>query len=116
MSMTPCRMLALSLVVVLLITAATPARAEAMEATTILLIATVVGAIVVVIAYLIVANMSDRKHAVVPADGTPIGGTRVDDAAIGGTPVAVTSYVVAPTAPLEAVAPAAVAAPVVQGQ
>jgi hypothetical protein len=104
--MTPFRVLALILGVVLLVTAATPARAEAMEMTTILLIASVAGAIVIVIAYLIVANMSDRRQAGVPADGTPIGGTAADGTPIGGTPVAVASYVVAP-APV---------APAVQGQ
>ena len=110
--MTPFRTIAIVLIVVLLLTAATPARAEAMEATTILLIAGAAVVVVILVAYLIVANMSDRRQAGavfaegVP-DGTPIGGTRaegvsgtpVDGSAISSTPVAVTSYVLAPAAP-----------------
>jgi hypothetical protein len=110
--MTPFRAIAVVLVVVLLVMAAAPARAEAMEPTTILLIAGAAVVVVILVAYLIVANMSDRRQAgAVPTegavDGLPIGGTRaeglagtpVDGAAISGTPVAVTSYVLAPAAP-----------------
>ena len=118
--MTPFRALALVLVVLLVATAATPARAEAMETTTMLLIATAGVAIIIVIAFLIVANMSERKQAGgVPADGppdgSPIGGTRSESAPIGGTAVAVTSYVVTP-APAEPVAFVAAVPVAVQGQ
>ena len=75
--MTPYRMIALVLVVALLLTAVTPARAEAMEIGTILLLVSVGVAVVILIAFLIIANVSDRQRAEVPADqwkadGTPL--------------------------------------------
>jgi uncharacterized membrane protein len=75
--MTPYRMIALVLVVALLITAVTPARAEAMEITTILLLVSVGVAVVILVAFLIIANVADRQRAEVPADqwkadGTPL--------------------------------------------
>jgi hypothetical protein len=114
-------MLALVLVAVLLVTAATPARAEAMEPTTIMLIASTGIGIIILIAYLIAANVSDRNRVGVPAYGVPIGGTPVNGVfveaipvagmPIGGVAVPVTSYVVAPVP-----APPMVVAPAVEGQ
>jgi hypothetical protein len=105
--MTPYRMLAIMLVVVLLVTAATPARAEALEPNTMLLIASTGVGLIILVTYLIVANASDRKQAGGPPHGVPIGGTRVDGVSveavpaagmpIGEMPVEVSSYVVAPT-------------------
>ena len=114
-------MLALVLVAVLLVTAATPARADAMEPTTIMLIASTGIGIIILIAYLIAANVSDRNRVGVPAYGVPIGGTPVDGVfveampvagtPIGGTAVPVTSYVVAPVPAVPMVV-----APAVEGQ
>jgi uncharacterized membrane protein len=75
--MIPYRMIALVLVVALLLTAVTPARAEAMEIGTILLLVGVGVAVVILIAFLIIANVADRQRAEVPADqwkadGTPL--------------------------------------------
>jgi hypothetical protein len=118
--MTPFRMLALVLVAVLLVTAATPARAEAMDPSTMIAIASTGVGIIILVAFLIVANVSDRKQAGAPAPGLPIGGTPVESAAgdvapvagvpTGETPVAGTTYVATP-------APAAprVVAPSVEG-
>lgn len=115
--MTPLRTVALVLAAVLVITAATPARAEAMEPNTMLLIASTGVGIIIVIAYLIAANVSDRKPAGASAAGLPIGGTPVDGVGVEATPVAGapagatqvagTSYVAtpppaAPTAPAPA--------------
>jgi uncharacterized membrane protein len=72
--MTPYRMIALVLVVALLLTAVTPARAEAMEIGTILLLVGVGVAVVIVIAFLIIANVTDRQRAEVPADRSPADG------------------------------------------
>jgi hypothetical protein len=75
--MIPYRMIALVLVVALLLTAVTPARAEAMEIGTILLLVGVGVAVVMIVAFLIIANVSDRQRAEVPpdqwkADGAPL--------------------------------------------
>jgi hypothetical protein len=70
--MTPYRMIALVLVMVLAITAATPARAEAMEIGTILLLVSVGVAVVMIITYLVVANMSERRRAEAPSDEPPL--------------------------------------------
>jgi hypothetical protein len=59
--MTPYRMIALVLVVVLAIMVATPARAEAMEIGTILLLVSVGVAVVMIVTYLVIANMSERR-------------------------------------------------------
>ena len=72
--MTPYRMIALVLVVALLLTAVTPARAEAMEIGTILLLVGVGVAVVMIVAFLIIANVSDRQRAEVPADQSPAAG------------------------------------------
>ena len=104
--MTPLRMVGLVLVAVLLVTAATPARAEALEPNTMILIASTGVGLIILVTYLVVANMSDRKQAGGPPKGVPIGGTPVGGVfvetvpaagmPIGETPVAVSSYVVAP--------------------
>jgi hypothetical protein len=65
-------MIALILVVALLLTAVTPARAEAMEVGTILLIAGGVIIVVIIVAYLIVASASDRRRAESVPDETPL--------------------------------------------
>ena len=67
-------MIALVLVVALLLTAVTPARAEAMEIGTILLLVGVGVAVVMIIAFLIVANVSDRRRAEAPSDRSPADG------------------------------------------
>jgi hypothetical protein len=72
MDMTPYRMIALVLVVALLLTAVTPARAEAMEVGTILLIVGAGIVVVILVAYLVVASMSERRRAEVPAEGAPV--------------------------------------------
>jgi uncharacterized membrane protein len=72
--MTPYRMIALVLVVALLLTAVTPARAEAMEIGTILLLVGVGVAVVIVVAFLIIANVTDRQRAEAPADRPPADG------------------------------------------
>ena len=66
--MTSYRTIALVLVLVMLITAATPARAEAIEPLTILAIASAAVVVIIVVVYLVVANMSDRRQAEVPHD------------------------------------------------
>jgi hypothetical protein len=68
--MTPYRMIALVLVVVLLVTVATPARAEALEVGTILLLVSAGIVVVILVAYLIVANVSERRRAEAPV-GVP---------------------------------------------
>ncbi|HEY3097556.1 MAG TPA: hypothetical protein VGL14_01525 [Methylomirabilota bacterium] len=75
--MTPYRMIALVLVVVLLVTVATPARAEAMEVGTIIFLVGVGVAVLIVVAYLIVANVSQHRRVEAPvtppmADGGPL--------------------------------------------
>ena len=55
------RVLALALAVVLLVTFATPAKAEALEPTTILAIAGAAVLVLVLIVYLIVANVEGPK-------------------------------------------------------
>jgi hypothetical protein len=60
---TPFRMLAVVLVTVLLIVAATPARAEAIEALTLVAIGTLVLAGILIIAYLVVANVEGERRA-----------------------------------------------------
>jgi len=75
--MTPYRMIALVLVVALLLTAVTPARAEAMEIGTILLLVGVGVAVVMIIAFLIVANVSDRQRAEAPSDRSPADGPQL---------------------------------------
>lgn len=66
--MTSYRTIALVLVLVMLITAATPARAEAIEPLTILAIASAAVVVIILVTFLIVANMSDRRMAEVPDD------------------------------------------------
>jgi hypothetical protein len=66
--MIPYRTIALVLVLVMLITAATPARAEAIEPLTILAIASAAVVVIILITFLVVANMSDRRQADVPDD------------------------------------------------
>jgi len=72
--MTPYRMIALVLVVVMLVTAATPARAEAMEVGTILLLVSAGIVVVILVAYLIIANVSERRRAeaLAPAYAGPL--------------------------------------------
>jgi hypothetical protein len=84
--MTPYRMIALVLVVALLLTAATPARAEAMEVGTILLLVSAGIVVVIIVAYLVIANMSDRRRAEAPADGPPA----------AGAPLVLAAYVAPP--------------------
>ena len=86
--MTPYRMIALVLVLALLLTAVTPARAEAMEIGTILLLVGVGVAVVMIVAFLIVANVSDRRRAEVPADQSPA----------DGAPLVLVTYVSPPAA------------------
>jgi hypothetical protein len=59
----PFRLIAVVLVAMLLVVAATPARAEAIEALTILAIVGFVAAGIVLIAYLIIANTEGDKTA-----------------------------------------------------
>ncbi len=71
--MTPHRMLALVLVAALLLTAVTPARAEAVEAGTILFIAGAAVVVLILVVYLVVANVKgDPRAAAEPADGAPV--------------------------------------------
>jgi hypothetical protein len=60
---TPVRMIALVLVMVMLVLAATPARAEALEPLTIVAIASLVVAGLLVIGYLIIANVEGDRRA-----------------------------------------------------
>lgn len=57
------RTLALMLAVVLLLVAATPAKAEALEPLTIVALATLVAAGILLIAYLVVANVEGERRA-----------------------------------------------------
>ena len=66
--MTMPRMLALVLAVVLLVTVATPAPAEAVEIGTVLLIAGAVVVVVIIIGFLVVANVSERRTTVDATD------------------------------------------------
>ena len=61
--MIPYRMIALVLVVALLLTAVTPARAEALEVGTILLLVGVGVIVVIIVAYLVVASVKGRQMA-----------------------------------------------------
>jgi hypothetical protein len=69
------RMLALMLVSVLMVVVATPARSEALEPTTILAIASLATGGLVLIAYLIVANMEGGDKTA--ANGQPTRNGRV---------------------------------------
>jgi hypothetical protein len=60
---TPFRLVALLLAAVLLVVAGTPARAEAMDALTILAIAGLAAAGLILIAFLVIANVEGDKHA-----------------------------------------------------
>ena len=60
---TPFRLIALVLATVLLVVAAMPAKAEAIEPLTIVAIAGLAVAGIVLIAYLVVANVAGRKRA-----------------------------------------------------
>jgi hypothetical protein len=60
---TPFRFVALVMVTVLLVLAATPARAEALEALTIVAIVGLALAGIILIAYLVVANVEGKKSA-----------------------------------------------------
>jgi hypothetical protein len=59
----PFRLIALLLVTVLMVVAATPARAEAVDALTIVAIAGLAVAGIILIAYLVVANVEGPKDA-----------------------------------------------------
>ena len=69
--MAPYRMIAFVLVVALLLTAVTPARAEALEVGTILLLVSVGVVVIMIVAYLVVANVKGRRAAA-PDDGGPV--------------------------------------------
>jgi len=56
-------MLAVVIALVLIITIATPARAEALEPTTIILIVGVAVTIIAVVAVVIIANVEERRRA-----------------------------------------------------
>ncbi len=60
---TPFRLVALLLAAVLLVVAGTPARAEAIEALTIVAIVGLAAAALVLIAYLVIANVEGDKSA-----------------------------------------------------
>ena len=60
---TPFRLVALLLTAVLLVVAGTPARAEAIDALTIVAIAGLAAAALVLIAYLVIANVEGDKSA-----------------------------------------------------
>jgi hypothetical protein len=60
---TPFRMIALVLVTVLLVVAATPAKAEAIEPLVIVAIASLVVAGLLIIGYLIIANVEGERRA-----------------------------------------------------
>ena len=60
---TPFRLVALLLAAVLLVVAGTPARAEAMDALTIVAIVGLAAAGLILIAYLVVANVEGDKQA-----------------------------------------------------
>jgi hypothetical protein len=60
---TPFRMIALVLATVLVVVAATPAKAEAVEALAIVAIATLVIAGILLIGYLIIANVEGERRA-----------------------------------------------------
>lgn len=60
---TPYRFIALVLATVLLVVAATPAKAEALEPLTMVAIAGLAVAGIVLIAYLIIANIEGKKFA-----------------------------------------------------
>jgi hypothetical protein len=60
---TPFKLVALLLAAVLMVVAGTPARADAMDALTIIAIASLAVAGIVLIAYLVVANVEGDKQA-----------------------------------------------------
>lgn len=60
---TPVRLVALVLATVLLVVAATPAKAEAVEALAIVAIATLVIAGLLIVAYLVIANVEGGRRA-----------------------------------------------------
>jgi len=66
------RVLALALAVVLLVTFATPAKAEAIEPLTILAIAGAALLVVVLVIYLIVANVEGPKMSQAPSLEGPV--------------------------------------------
>jgi hypothetical protein len=69
------RVLALALAVVLLVTFATPAKAEAIEPLTILAIAGAALIVVVLVVYLVVANVEGPKMSQAPSlEGPVLGG------------------------------------------
>lgn len=71
--MKPHWMVALVLVIALLVTAVTPARAEAMEVGTVLALVGAAIVVVILVTYLIVANArGERRAAAPPADDAPL--------------------------------------------
>jgi hypothetical protein len=60
--MTPRQLLIVLLVATVLVTAIRPARAEAIEPTTIMLIASAAVVVVVIVAYLIIANVESYRR------------------------------------------------------
>jgi hypothetical protein len=67
----PFRVLALALAVVVLVTFATPAKAEAIEPFTIIAIAGAAVIVIVLIVYLVVANVEGPKMSKAPAFELP---------------------------------------------
>ena len=67
----PFRVFAAALAVVLLMTFATPAKAEALEPMTIIAIAGAAVLVIVIIVYLVVANMEGPKMSRAPVLDTP---------------------------------------------
>jgi hypothetical protein len=71
--MTPHRVLALVLVALLVFMAATPPRAEAIEPGTALAIAGAAVVVIIIVAFLVVANVKgDRRAQAEPAEDAPI--------------------------------------------
>ena len=60
---TPCRLIALLLATVLLVIASTPAKAEALDALTIVAIVGLVAAGIILIVFLVVANVEGSKRS-----------------------------------------------------
>src|SRR5439155_906740 len=83
MDMIPYRMIALVLVVALLLTAVTPARAEALEVGTILLLVGVGVIVVIIVAYLVVASVKGRQMAASTDDANSL--RMVPAAALAGS-------------------------------
>jgi hypothetical protein len=66
-------MMALVLVAALLLTAVTPARAEAVEPVTVILIAGAAVVVLILVTYLVVANArGERRAAAEPAGDAPL--------------------------------------------